>query len=111
MRRGSLIAVALVVVLAGGLLLARWLSAEGAERAAAIRVIERAERADIQVLRLDSATARSLGPERGPTRIAYRVRGETRVRCLDVARAGGPLSARRVSIRAVSRPIGLQASC
>jgi hypothetical protein len=33
------------------------------------------------------------------------------VRCLDVERRGGPLSARQVTIRAVSDPIALQASC
>jgi hypothetical protein len=98
-------------VLGGGFVLARFLSAEGTERAAAVRAVQRAERAPITVLRLDSATARSLGHERGPTRVAYRVRGETRVRCLDVERRGGPLSARQVTIRAVSDPIALQASC
>jgi hypothetical protein len=99
------------VVLAGGLLLARWLSAEGRERALVLDRVEALERTDVEVLRVDSATAYSLGEARGPTRIAYRVRGATRVRCVEVRRRGGPLSGRQVSISGVSGPIGLEASC
>lgn len=111
MRRRVLIGLAVVLVLAGGFVLARFLALEGAERALVVERVERAAAGDVEVLRVDSATAYSLGDARGPTRIAYRVGGRTEVRCADVERRGSVLSGREVILRGLSDPVALDASC
>lgn len=112
-RRLPLIAAALLILGGVGFVLARYLVAENTERTEIVRALERRapQGAEVKLLRLDSATARTLGDRTGTTRVAYRLGDETQVRCVLVRRRGGPLSARRVSILRVSAPIGIEASC
>lgn len=115
MRRVPVIVVVLVFLVAS-LLLARFLSFEGAERRAIIERLAQQPRAgggEVEVLRVDSDTAYTLGPSRGPTRVAWRLAAsdETFVQCLDVQRTGSVLSARRIIVHGVSEPIGLESSC
>lgn len=145
-RRGVAIGAGLVVFLAVSLVIARWLSVEGAERAKIEDVLEAQSRGDvgamaaefdrcgtacratlqrraadlrgggeIEIVRYDSATSRALGPERGFTRVVWR-RDEPderlpTVQCFDVQRTGTMLTGSRVTLLALSAPIGREASC
>ena len=67
----------------------------------------------IKILRLDSETAYALGSATGTTRVVWGVvdRGVPVVQCVEVTREGTALAGRRISLRALSGPIGSQSSC
>jgi hypothetical protein len=136
-----LIVAGIVAFLAVSLLLARFLAVDGVERsrieallaaqargdaremerlvgrcaggceALARRLRGRGETA-VEVVRLDSRTARTLGDRTAPTRVVWQLRGGlTTVQCVTVQRSGSVLEGRRVTLRALSAPIGREAPC
>jgi predicted nuclease of predicted toxin-antitoxin system len=123
-RRRLALAVAVVAFLAVSALVARWLQADGAERAKVVRVLEAqargdaramatrlARRGDVEIVRYDSDTARSLGDARGPTRVVWRTaQSLTVVQCIEVQRSGSPAD-RRVTLLRLSGPIARTGSC
>jgi len=67
---------------------------------------------DVEVVRLDSQTARTFGERTAPTRVVWQLRGGlTTVQCVTVQRTGSVIAGRRVTLRALSAPIGREASC
>ena len=115
MRR-AVLAVLVLAFLAVSTLLARHLSFEGGEREAILEAVRTQPLAGgdrVELLRLDSDTAYSLGPARGTTRVAWRLARSDRtfVQCADVERTGSVLSARRIIVHRLAEPIGLEASC
>ena len=137
-RRRVGIAAAVVAFLVVSALVARWLQADGAERAKVVRLLEAQARGDapamerelercdeacralatrlrrpgeVEVVRYDSDTARSLGDARGPTRVVWRTRDTlTVVQCVEVERSGSPAD-RRVTLLRLSGPIARTGSC
>jgi hypothetical protein len=137
-RRRLAFGAALVAFLAVSVLVARWLSAEGAERAQVLRLLRAQARGDtagmarelgrcdaacrrlaarlrrpgdVEIVRYDSATARSFGTKTGPTRVVWRTPSTlTVVQCVTVARSGSPAD-RRVRLTGLSGPIERQGSC
>ena len=72
----------------------------------------RGEEADVEIVRLDSATAHALGAETGPTRVVWQPEGGlTTVQCVTVRRTGSFLTGPRVTLLRLSPPIGREASC
>jgi hypothetical protein len=128
----------LVAFLAVSVLVARWLQAESAERSKVVRLLRAQARGDasgmarelgrcdhrcrrlaarlrrpgeVEVVRYDSATARSFGTTSGPTRVVWRTpRTLTFVQCVTVERSGSPAD-RRVRLTALSGPIAREGSC
>lgn len=115
MRRLAVIAVAVLAFLAVSGLLARHLSFEGREREALLGALraQPLSGGEVEILRIDSDTAYSLGPARGPSRVAWRrpSTDRTYVQCADVERTGTVVSARRIILHGLGRPIGLESSC
>lgn len=145
MRRLAIFAVAIVAFLVVAGLVARWLSAENAERDAVVALLRAQARGDaraivaaldgcaadpacvararaeardqrapgeLQIVAYDSATAHSLGPASGPTRVVWRTPGRlTTVQCVGVRRTGTVLSGPSVSLTALSGPIRRTAAC
>jgi hypothetical protein len=137
-RRRTAIAAAIVAFLAVSAILARWLQADGDERARVVRLLEAQARGDagamarelggcdaacrrlagrlrrageVEIVRYDSGTARSLGAARAPTRVGWRTpRSLTVVQCVGVARTGS-VADRRVRLTDLSAPIARQGSC
>jgi hypothetical protein len=110
------IAAAVLAFLGLSLVLGRYLTFEGRERDALIEALREQPRAqgdEVEVLRVDSDTAYALGPARGTSRVAWRLKAldQTFVQCADVERTGNVLSARRIILHRLSEPIGLEASC
>jgi hypothetical protein len=137
-RRRLVLAAAVVAFLVVSALVARWLQADGDERAKVIRVLEAQARGDapamdrelqqcevscralatrlrrpgeVEIVRYDSETARSLGDARGDTRVVWRTpQTLTVVQCFDVERSGSPAD-RRVTLLRLSGPIARTGSC
>jgi hypothetical protein len=68
---------------------------------------------DAKVLRIDSDTAYALGSARGISRVVWTVLDSdvTIVQCFDVRRKGNAFAGHSITLRSVSAPIGLEASC
>ena len=67
---------------------------------------------EVEIVRYDSRTARALGEETGPTRVVWQTRGVLpTVQCVAVRRTGGVVAGPRVTLTAVSAPIGREAAC
>lgn len=66
-----------------------------------------------KILSLKSDTAYALGEATGTTRVAWAVidEGLPVVQCVEVHRGGSAISARSVTLLAISAPIGNEASC
>jgi hypothetical protein len=142
-RRRVALGAAVLAFLLVSAILARWLSAEGAERAKVERLLDAQARGDtgamareidgcdagcrndlqvlaaelrgpgeVEVVRYDSGTSHSLGSATEPTRVVWR-RGDglPTVQCVDVRRKGNVLTGPRVTLLALSRPIGRESSC
>jgi hypothetical protein len=137
-RRRLALGAALLAFLAVSVVLARWLQADGAERAKVLRLLRAQARGDadamarelercdpacrrlaarlrrpgeVEIVRYDSATARSFGTTTGPTRVVWRTpRTLTFVQCVTVERSGSPAD-RRVRLTGLSGPIARQGSC
>ena len=137
------VAAAIVVFLALSALLARWLQADGAERATVERLLTAQARGDaagmareldecdapcradlerlarrlrrpgeLEIVRYDSQTARSLGPATGPTRVVWQLPGTLpTVQCIQVRRTGDPLSGPEVALLGLGPPIDREAAC
>jgi hypothetical protein len=71
---------------------------------------------EVEVVRYDSATARALGAETGPTRVVWQ-RGTggadalPTVQCVTVRRTGSALAGPQVDLVAIGPPIGREAGC
>ena len=132
------IAAAVVAFLVVSALVARWLQADGSERAKVVRLLEAQARGDagamarelercdaacrslatrlrrpgeVEIVRYDSETARSLGAARGFTRVVWRTPETlTVVQCVEVERSGSPAD-RRVTLLRLSGPIARTGSC
>ncbi len=141
--RRLLLAAAAVAFLAVAFLVARWLSADNAERAKVERLLAAQGRGDgaamareldrcdagcrarlddlatrlgrpgdLEIVRLDSQTARALGAASGPTRVVWRIApGLPTVQCVGVERKGSALTGPRVTLRALSAPIAREGAC
>ncbi len=137
-RRSVALGAAIVAFLVVSALLARWLQADGAERAKVVRLLEAQARGDadgmageleacgapcralarrlrrpgeVEIVRYDSGTARTIGAAAGPTRVVWRTpRTLTVVQCVAVRRSGSPLD-RRVTLLRLSGPIPRTGSC
>jgi len=122
---------------------ARWLAADGDERARVERLIEAQSRGDAaamareiarcdaaceerlrglaqrlagpgvtEIVRYDSGTAHALGDKTRPTRVVWRRRDTLpTVQCVTVQRRGSALTGPRVTLLALSAPIGREAGC
>jgi hypothetical protein len=113
-RRNLLIAVATIAFLAISVLVARVLSAAGAERDAVITAIEKqvGGGSRVEVVRLDAPTRFALTSRTGVARIVWKTQSRLpTVQCVRIRRSGDPLSGFDVSVLAVSRPIGREQSC
>ena len=90
---------------------------DAACRARLDRLAARLERpGELEVVRLDSATAHALGAETGPTRVVWQLgRAGTgslpTVQCVTVQRTGSALTGPRVRLRALSDPIPREGGC
>jgi hypothetical protein len=132
------IAAAVVAFLAVSVLVARWLQADSTERGKVVRLLEAQARGDVrgmvlevdrcspdcrvlarrlrrpgqvEIVRYDSDTARSLGAARGWTRVVWRTpESLTVVQCVRVQRSGSPAD-RRVTLLRLSGPIQRTGSC
>ena len=141
--RRLVIAAAIVVFLALSALLARWLQADGAERAQVERLLTAQARGDaagmtreldgcdaacradlarlarrlrrpgeLEIVRYDSSTARSLGAATGATRVVWQLPGRLpTVQCVEVRRTGDPLSGPEVELLGLGAPIDREAAC
>jgi hypothetical protein len=137
-RRRLALGAALLAFLAVSVVLARWLQADGAERAKVLRLLRAQARGDadamarelercdpacrrlaarlrrpgeVEIVRYDSATARSFGTTTGPTRVVWRTpRTLTFVQCVTVERSGSAAD-RRVRLTGLSGPIARQGGC
>ncbi|MFM8561501.1 MAG: hypothetical protein ACKOB9_05315 [Solirubrobacterales bacterium] len=68
----------------------------------------------VNIVRYDSRTARALGSERGPTRVAWQAGGPTSriwVQCVEVSRSGVAFLGGKVELERIGPPIGGEASC
>ncbi len=70
----------------------------------------------LEIVRYDSATARSLGDASGPTRVVWQLgRAGTgslpTVQCVQVRRTGNPIAGHRVRLTGLSGPIAREGSC
>jgi len=147
-RRRVVLSVAVAAFLVASALVARWLSAEGDERARVERLLAAQGRGDaaamarelegcdarcrrgldrlaarlarpgeeLEVVRYDSSTARSLGDAAGPTRVVWQLgRAGTgslpTVQCVRVRRTGNPIAGHRVRLTGLSGPIAREGSC
>jgi len=140
--RAALVA-GVLAFLAVSFLVARWLAADGDERARVERLIEAQSRGDAaamareiaicdaaceerlrglaqrlagpgvtEIVRYDSGTAHALGDETRPTRVVWRRRDTLpTVQCVTVQRRGSALTGPRVTLLALSAPIGREAGC
>jgi hypothetical protein len=67
---------------------------------------------EVEIVRLDSATAHALTEQTGTTRVVWRAGdGLPTVQCVTVRRKGNALAGPRVTLTAVSAPIGREAGC
>jgi len=68
---------------------------------------------DPKIISLKSDTAYALGEATGTTRVAWTVLDDSLpvVQCVEVRRAGSAAAGRRVTLLAISAPIGNEASC
>jgi hypothetical protein len=81
--------------------------AEARENARRLRT-----RGEVEIVRLDSATARSLGAASGAARVVWQAPGRLpTVQCVQVRREGDPLSGTAVALVRLSRPIGRESPC
>jgi len=68
----------------------------------------------VNIVRYDSSTARALGSEQGPTRVAWQDGGPTSrvwVQCVQVTRSGLAFLGGNVEIDSIGAPIDGEASC
>jgi len=68
----------------------------------------------VDIVRYDSSTARALGSEQGPTRVAWQDGGPTSrvwVQCVQVTRSGLAFLGGNVEIDSIGAPIDGEASC
>ena len=68
----------------------------------------------VNIVRYDSSTARALGSERGPTRVAWQAGGPTSriwVQCVEVSRSGVAFLGGKVELERIGPPIGGEAPC
>ena len=143
MRRWAALA-AVVVFGAISVLVARWLTTDGVERAKVERLLEAQGRgdvdamareiedcysecydrlqrisrrvakpgADLRIARYDSKTSRALGEETGMTRVVWFLGDDLpTVQCVEVRRAGSPLTGPTVTLLRLSAPIPREAPC
>jgi hypothetical protein len=67
---------------------------------------------ELEIVRYDSRTSRALGARTAPTRVVWTLPGTLpTVQCVSVRRSGDPLSGPRVTLLALSPPIGREAGC
>jgi hypothetical protein len=69
---------------------------------------------EVNIVRYDSSTARALGSEQGPTRVAWQEGGPTSpiwVQCVQVSRSGVAFLGGDVELERIGAPIGGEASC
>jgi hypothetical protein len=68
--------------------------------------------AEVEIVRHDSSTARTLGADEGPTRVVWRrPPGLPTVQCVTVRRTGNPLTGPDVHLTRISEPIAREAGC
>ena len=106
-RRAPLIAAVVLAFLALSFALARWLAVENAERDAIVDLLKQRSGGSVQIVRLDSDTAYSLGNAEGWSRVVW-TRDEDAVpvvQCVRVRREGNPLTGRSVSLLRLSAPL------
>jgi len=67
----------------------------------------------LEILAYDSSTSYSLGRARGPTRVAWQVKGRGLpvVQCVEVLRRGSVLADRSVTLQRLSAPIARESAC
>ena len=137
-RRRVALGAAVVLFLLASAIIGRWLSADGAERAKVERLLEAQARGDaaamarevertagldrlaarlrgpgdVEIVRYDSGTSHATASTTRPTRVVWR-RGDAlpTVQCVTVQRKGTVLSGPRVTLLALSAPIGREAAC
>lgn len=69
-------------------------------------------RGEVTLVRLDASTSFSLGGHDGIARVVWKTPSRTTVvQCVDVHRGGDVIGGLSVDLRALSRPIGREASC
>ena len=69
---------------------------------------------EVNIVRYDSSTARALGSEQGPTRVAWQAGGPTSriwVQCVQVSRSGVAFLGGKVELERIGAPIGGEAPC
>lgn len=67
---------------------------------------------EVEIVRYDSGTSLATGSETAPTRVVWRLGdGIPKVQCITVRRKGSVVSGSRVTLLALSAPIGLEAGC
>jgi hypothetical protein len=67
---------------------------------------------DVEIIRYDSATARALSTQTGPTRVVWRGPGRLpTVQCVLVRRDGNPAAGTSVTLLRLSTPIDRESSC
>lgn len=67
---------------------------------------------DLEIVRYDSKTARSLGAKTAPTRVVWQLPGTlTTVQCVRVRRTGNALTGPTVTLLDLSAPIEREAGC
>jgi uncharacterized membrane protein len=67
---------------------------------------------EVEIVRYDSGTSHATGSETAPTRVVWRLGdGIPKVQCITVQRKGSVISGPRVTLLALSAPIGLEAAC
>ncbi|HWI23075.1 MAG TPA: hypothetical protein VNT22_10730 [Baekduia sp.] len=106
-RRFPLLVAAVIVFIAVAVLLARFLSVEGQERDAIASLLKQRTHGPVKIIRLDSATAYSIGTDEGWTRVVWAptAKAEPVVQCVRVRRHGGPLTARAVKLLSLRPPL------
>jgi hypothetical protein len=69
-------------------------------------------RGRVEIVRYDSKTAHAVTATTGPTRVVWRAGSRLpTVQCVTVSRTGNALTGPRVTLLALSGPIGREASC
>lgn len=112
MWRRVLLVLGVVAFLAVSAVLARWLSAEGAERGLVTDLLRQRDGAAVEIVAYDSSTAHALSTTTGTTRVVWRTPGRLpTVQCVRVRRNGSAVTGMSITLLSLSPPIRRTAAC